>query len=282
MDVYTRIINTVSEFPTLPTIFSTLNDVIANTRSTANDVASVISQDQSAASKILKSANSSIYGFRGRITTVTQAIMYLGFEEVRNLVIALSIIDMFSNSKTSVNLNPVHLWKHSIAVGTITRLIGQTIGIKNLESYFLAGILHDIGKLLFFRFFPDDYIKVLNYAIESGVTEKDAESEILGITHTVAGEMLAERWKLPSSIKEGIKYHTTGLVNGKVNLLAGSIHIADITASMLKLGISGDHIVPEPTFEVWDALALPDHFFTLFLNKILMDYRESVTLLLKK
>ena len=149
MDIISRILKSVEDFPTLPTVYTALSDVMANPRSTTQDAANVIMRDQSAASKVLKTANSPLYGFRGRIDTISQAIFHIGFEEVRNLVIAISIMDIFKNTKLSLSYNPVELWKHSIAVGVITKLIGKELGVKNLENYFLAGILHDIGKLLF-------------------------------------------------------------------------------------------------------------------------------------
>lgn len=275
------IIAKVDEFPTLPTIYSTLLDTMANPRSTANDVADVISQDQASASKVLKASNSSIYGFRGKINTISQAIVFIGFDEVKNLVTALSIINLFKDAKKSLFFNPIDLWKHSLAVGVISRQIGRTVGVKNLENYFLAGILHDIGKLLFFKIMPDDYSDIINYAIEQNITIRDAEQEKIGITHTVAGEMLAEKWKLPSSLKNAIRYHTTGTVDGQINQLSGIVHIANITASMLGLGLSGEEIISPPNPKVWEGIQLPNKFFTTNLQNILVSFEESIDLLLK-
>lgn len=276
-----RLISKVDEFPTLPTIYSTLLDVMSNPRSTANDVATVISQDQSSASKILKASNSSIYGFRGRISTISQAIVFIGFDEVKNLVTALSIIHMFKGSKKSLFFNPIDLWKHSLAVGVISRHIGKTIGVTNLENYFLAGILHDIGKLLFFKVIPEEYSQVINQAIEKNMTIRDAEQEYLGITHTVAGEILAEKWKLPTLLKNVIRYHANGVIDGEVDQLTGIVHIANITAAMLGLGTSGEEIISAPNPKVWDRIKLPDQFFTTNLESIIVSYEESIELLLK-
>lgn len=275
-----NILSQLREFPTLPTIYGLLSDTMANPRSSAVDVAEVISQDQASASKVLKAANSSIYGIRGRVSTITQAIVYLGFDEVKHLILAMAIIKIFGKQKTGYSFNVVDLWKHSLAVGVITRLLGKSIGVKKLEDYFIAGILHDIGKLAFLKIAPEEYNKVVDYAIENNLSAKEAESEILEITHTVAGETLAEMWKLPVSIKDGIRYHISGRVEGKLSLLVSCIHVADIVASMLELGHAGDAVIPKPNMEVWDALKLPDNYFTTFMPKILMDYEESVQLML--
>lgn len=280
MDLLKTIITRADEFPTLPTIYTALSDIISNPRSTAADVASLIAEDQSAAAKVLKAANSPIYGFRGRINTISQAIVFIGFEEVRNLIIAMAIIDMFKKSKTSFPINPVDMWKHSIAVGTITRLIGKNLGAMNLENYFLAGILHDIGKLLFYRFIPDEYAKAINFAIENNISAREAENEILGVNHIVAGELLAEKWKLPQSLRDSIRYHTLGKTETDNNLLIASVHISNIVASILELGQAGDDVVQVPNLDAWKELSLPENFWTKNLNNILVEYDSAVQIFL--
>jgi len=280
MSVLNNIIARADEFPTLPTIYSALSDVIANPRSTAADLAVVISEDQASAAKVLKAANSPIYGYRGKISTITQAIVYIGFQEVRNLIIAMGIIDIFKNSKMNFPFNPVDFWKHSIAVGTITRLIGKSLGVSNLENYFLAGILHDIGKLLFFKFVPDEYAKAVNYAIDNNITAREAENEILGVNHIVAGELLAEKWRLPQSLRESIRYHIVGRVDNVNNQLIASVHIANIVASLLELGQSGEDVVLPPNQEALKTLSLPDNFWTKNYENLLLEYESAVSIFL--
>jgi HD-like signal output (HDOD) protein len=278
LDIFEKIIQSVDEFPTLPTIYSALSDVLANPNSTFTDAADVISRDQSSAAKILKTANSSFYGFPGRIDTITQAIFYIGFEEVRNMILTLAIMDMFKKTSAVNNFNPVELWKHSIAVGIITRSLGKIIGIDNIENCFISGIIHDIGKLLFIKYLEKEYTKALNYANDNKINIRDAEAEILGITHTIAGELIAEKWKLPNTIKKAIRYHYSGVVDGKVDKLASCVHIGNIAARMLEFGNSGDSIYPEPYIEVWNVLKFPDNTFSMLLPTIEKDYLESLSI----
>jgi HD-like signal output (HDOD) protein len=275
------VISKVDEFPTLPTIYSNMLDLMANPRSTAKNVADLISKDQAAASKILKAANSPIYGFLGRISTITQAIIFLGFDEIKNLVTALTIIDLFNKELATNHFNPVDFWKHSISVGIISRTIGKAIGVKDLENYFLGGILHDLGKLLFIKILPSDYSQVIEYAIENRLQIRDAELKIFGITHTVAGEILAEKWRLPLCIRECIRYHHTGFVDGEYNQLVSSVHIANITSSAFGLGYNWEHIIPVPNIEVWENISLNDSFFSNIQNTLYYDYNDSVNSLLK-
>ncbi len=275
------IVQRVNEFPTLPTIYANLMDVMSNPRSSAINVAEVISKDQASATKVLKAANSSLYGFHGRITNISQAILYIGFDEIKNLITALSIIDLFASIKTNNGINPVNLWKHSIAVGTLARTIGKTVGASEIENYFLAGILHDLGKLLFYKIIPEPYSKVMNYAFENALTVREAELQIFGTTHLIAGELLATKWKLPSPIKNSIRYHHKGFISSKFDLLVGCVHVANLSAQLFGFGSSEGEMIDEPNLLVWEKLELPEKFFSVNIEKFNNDYNESVQLLLK-
>lgn len=278
MDVIQKVLYGVEDFPTLPTIYTALTSVLENANSTPADASNVISRDQSAAMKILKVANSSMYGFRGRIDSVTQAIFYIGFEEVRNLIIAISILDIFKKTSLNENFNPVDLWKHSIATGIISRQLGFYIKARNLENFFIAGIIHDIGKLLFVRNLAEEYNKAIIHAIDKQISIRDSEAELMGITHTVAGELIAEKWKLPSSIKNAIRHHHTGSSDGSPDILTACVHIANTAARMFGLGESGDAIIPEPNVSIWKILNLPQDFFTQVYPRIIHDYEEAIKL----
>ncbi|MFY8162566.1 MAG: HDOD domain-containing protein [Candidatus Kapaibacteriota bacterium] len=280
MKIINKIIKEIEEFPTLPTIYSTLSDVTANPRSTATDVANVIAQDQASATKVLKTSNSALYGYRGRINSISQAVVYIGFEEVKNLCIALSVIDMFALNSISKILSPVDLWKHSIAVGVISRYIARTLGVKNLEDYFVAGVVHDIGKLLFLKSIPEIYTKVLEYSIEHQVSLRVVEKEIIGISHTLAGKLLAEKWRLPKGIIEVISNQYIGVTDSKALQLVATVHLANVVATMLELGKAGDDLVPPINPKVYEVLKLHPNFFTRALPVIIKEYQESVNLLL--
>jgi HD-like signal output (HDOD) protein len=275
-----RISSSIREFPTLPTIYSKIMDVIANPRSTANDLAKIISDDQSAASKILKVSNSSFYGFQGKITNISKAITFIGFEETKNLVIALSIIDLFKIKSENTDVNPVSLWQQSIAVGVINRIIGQYLYVRNIEDYFLAGILHQIGKLIFLKLIPEEYNKVVRFAKDNSVPVRNAEQSMLGITYTVAGDIISETWKLPIAVKEVIKNHYTGISESEHSSVVAVTGISRLTAMLLGLGFNYDEIVVQPNPEVWNRIPIPKNFFFDNLNRINEDYEQIKSSLL--
>ncbi len=280
MTLIEKIISGVNNLPTLPTVYSALSEAVDNPLTSSEDLAKLIASDQASAFKILKVINSPFYGFRRRIDTISQGILYLGFNEVKNIISALSVINFFSKNKLILDFNPVDFWAHSIGVGITTRIIGTTIGERNIENYFLAGIIHDIGKLVFFEFAPDDYKHVLEIVESENCFIKDAEAKVFGIDHTVAGQMLAEKWKMPQSIQDTIRQHHNGFIPGEINKLVAAVHIGDITARMLELGNPGDNLVPEPSNKAWEILGIPKGFFCLMRKKIKDDFTQTVRLML--
>ncbi|MGA2297635.1 MAG: HDOD domain-containing protein, partial [FCB group bacterium] len=221
-----EMVNKVEDFPTLPTIYTSLLDVMANTRTTVQDVANVITRDQASSTKILKIVNSSLYGMQTNVETITEAIFYIGFNEVKNIVMTLSVLDLFEDVKSLMNFNVVELWKHSIAVGVITRNLGKSIGEKDVENYFLAGVLHDIGKLFFLKNYNDEYYDVIREVSEHKISISEAEEMVFGMTHCTVGHLLSEKWKLPATLKFSILNHQTGTSNGKTDKLVSCVHIA--------------------------------------------------------
>ena len=280
MDLVDKILTSAKDLPTLPTVYSALCDTIANARSTADDVAKVISTDQASTLKILRIANSAFYGFSGKVETVSRAVMILGFNEVRNIVLASSIINLFSKKKTLLNFKPGDFWAHSIAVGLATRLLGQAVGGRNLENFFVAGILHDIGKLFIFESAESEFGKILTLAAERRQFIREAELEVLGMDHALIGSLLADQWKLPEPIHNAIRYHHFGMVGEKPDPMVASVHVGDILARAFELGFPGDDLVPQPNEDVWEGLPLQPGTIEKMRPTLLRDYEETIGTLL--
>ena len=142
--------------------------------------------------------------------------------------------------------------------------------------------MHDIGKLLFFRSIESDYLKTIRNAYDNNITIRDSEAEVLGVTHTVAGELIAEKWKTSVKYKNCIRHHYTGVVDGKVDNMVATVHLANIVARLFELGETGDNIVPEPNISIWQTLGLSDTIFSNLYSKIMNDYEESLALFILK
>ena len=275
-----KILEKIKELPTLPTVFSRLSDAMSNPRVTNDEIASIISSDQSAAMKVLKVVNSAFFGFSGRIDTISRAILYLGLNEVRNLVFAMSVINLFKKKSKLMNFRPSEFWSHSIAVGVSSRIIGNSLQIQNLENYFLAGILHDIGKLILFEYASDEYEQVLKIVEEKRCFIKDAETEVIGVDHAQIGEMLCLKWNLPLTLRNAVKFHHSGLTTGSTDKLVATIYLSDIIARTLNLGYPGDDLIPDPNELILEKLKIPEKFFTGNMDEIIKNFEETNKLLL--
>ncbi len=281
MNPIEELLKDAEDLPTLPTIYTSLLDVMSNPRSSVNDVAIIITQDIAASTKIIKTVNSPIYSLKAKVETITDSIFHLGFEEVKNLVISLSVMNLFKSDSTFQTFSIIDLWKHSIGVGVITRLIGIEIGVKNIENYFLAGLIHDIGKLFFADVFKDDYKQVIRYSEENEKSIEEAEDAVFGVNHTLAGEALARTWGLPDSFVNSIRYHSSGFAGDEPNLLTACVHVSNILARALEMGYAGDDYVHKPNPEVWDVLKLKDDSIAKSYKKFIENYNQAVSILLQ-
>ncbi len=280
MEIIDKIITGVNNLPTLPTIYTAIFEAMEQPNVTSEKLAKIISTDQVTAFKLLKVANSPFYGFYGRIDTISQAILYLGYNEVRNIVLALSVINFFSRNKILLHFRPVDFWAHSIGVGIATRMIGESIGEKKLENYFLSGIFHDIGKLLFFELAHKDYTRVMEIIENNNIRIKEAEVKVFGIDHARVGQILAEKWKLPVSIQNVILYHHAGVMENKRDPLIASVHLGNIIARIMELGYAGDNLIPEPNPAIWDFMKIPEGTFASMKISLKENFESTVRLML--
>jgi HD-like signal output (HDOD) protein len=275
-----KILENFDEFPTLPTIYSNLLECISNPRSTVNDVAQIISKDQSAALKVLKSVNSPLYGISKKVETIKDAVFHLGFHEIKNLVVALSVVSTFKNLKPTKNFSLLEFWKHSVAVGVTSKLLGVASGEKNTENYFLAGVIHDIGKLFFVQFFKEEYDNVIEQAFQKNIDLKDAEINYFGVNHLMIGEKIALKWELPDVFRLVIKhYHDLEYSNGNSMIIA-AVSLADYIAKLLGLGLSSTRTIFRPNPKIWDVLKLKKGQLLELYPKIIENFNQSIQILI--
>ena len=275
-----HLVSKIIDFPTLPTIYATVSEAVNNPLCSASDIANLISKDQAITAKILKVVNSPIFGMQKSIDTVTQAVVYLGHTEVMNIIMALSIIKIFKTLDGSIPIKPENLWKHSLATAVQSRQIAKTIGIKKLEHFFLAGILHDIGKLTLLKLVPYDYIKTVELSINNKISLRQAELESLGFTSALVGNLLAEKWKLPIYLINAIKGYYNGMINNQFEKLVATVHISDIISYTYGFSLVENEIIPEPNLQVWNYLNLPKEYFNETSNKFVTDTEQMIALML--
>ncbi|MFC1584369.1 HDOD domain-containing protein [Fibrobacterota bacterium] len=247
----------LTDLPTLPTVVAKIAMLMQNPRTSANEVGQAITNDQSLTSKTLKLVNSAFYGFPGRISTVTHAIVILGFTTVKNIVLTASIFDAIGKKEgASQGFNIKAFWLHSIATGATAKVLAEFLKSKKTEEAFIGGLLHDLGKVILSHFARDEFEAVLQYRDEHDCLLYQAEKAILEISHQELGGWIADTWNLPKDLAAVIQYHHTPNSAGIYKEITSIIHLADILTRALGSGSGGDNRIPVVDDSVWENLKM--------------------------
>jgi putative nucleotidyltransferase with HDIG domain len=250
-----RIIRGLDDLPTLPRTVLRITELINNPKSSARDLARVITDDQVLTARLLRLVNSSFYGFPQKITTVTAAIVLVGFEPIRHLLLSTSIFDLFSSNHAFKGLRE-QLWDHSLACALGAKAIGQRILHDKVEELFVCALLHDIGKIVAMHTLGAEYSTVVAAARDEHLLLLEVETRRLPFTHAEIGGLLAEKWNLPPMVAEVIQFHHAPLDAGAFAQEAAVVHVADIFCRAAGLGSGGDSRVPWLQPASWDMLGL--------------------------
>ncbi|MDR0306768.1 MAG: HDOD domain-containing protein [Chitinispirillales bacterium] len=238
-----QIVENADRLPSLPTVVLKLMDVVNSSGSSADDASKLIDKDPALTSKMIRLANSAFYGIPRSISSVSSAVVILGFNTIRSLVLSASVAKMF-DGKHSIDMD--RYWKHSIVTAMISKIIVRhlmSVRMVDPESAFCAGILHDIGKLVFSQHMPDDYAAVCDYAKKEGIPLIEAEDELLGINHEKMGSILAEKWTLPPDLGCVLAHHhDPKQAAEEASYLVNIVHLSDVIAHNLGCGLFDDEV----------------------------------------
>ncbi len=227
----------IKDLPTLPSVLEEVIELVENPRTSTEQIARVISHDQVLSAKVLKMVNSPIYGFPGRIGSIHHALVLLGFNVIRGIVISTSVLDIMAQSMT-------RLWVHSIDCALVAGCIARRVGLKDPDEYSVAGLLHDLGKLIIALQLPD-----MKSAIDEKIAQADtfpltAEKEVLGFGHDRVNAWLANHWNLPPSLEEGLSHHHKPHLACTYPKFASVVHLADFVAHVMDSGPEDKELVP--------------------------------------
>ncbi|GAB4341532.1 MAG: HDOD domain-containing protein [Candidatus Abyssubacteria bacterium] len=214
----------IQEISTLPQVMARILDIITDENSSAADLADEIVKDKSLTAKILKMVNSAYYGFYREIVKVSDAVVVLGFNEIRRLSLAISVLDMFSRGDRAGHR--MRLWNHSLICAAMSDILDKQWRMND-KSAFTAGLLHDIGKAVLDQYFPDMFAAVLECMEAKSLSASEAEEELFGFDHADIGYWLSERWNLPVSLSDAIHHHHRPDAAQTVPKLARLVNIAD-------------------------------------------------------
>lgn len=237
----------LKSLPTLPPIVHKLNELVEDEEATAISVGKVIERDQVLTSKILRMVNSSFFGFPQRISTVSNAIVLLGFNVIKTLVVSSSIFEVMQSSD-------IGLWEHSLGCAACANILALQREIKNPEEVSTAALIHDIGKVVIRAEFPDEYAKIQDLVLTRDLSMREAEEEVLGIQHGVIGGILARVWNLPERLAIPIEYHHSPNDAPEFKEITAIIHVSDIIIRAWGFGFGGDRWVPPLDHRAWERI----------------------------
>jgi len=223
----------VENLPTLPVIVQQIQKLIENPNSNMSQIALIITRDQSIAARVVRLVNSAFYGLGNKISSIQQAIMLLGLNTVKNLVIGVSVVKTFEGAHNASIFDREKFWLHSFACATGARLIARKLG-REPEDYFMAGLLHDIGILVLDQFFHEEFIEIVQQTLRTNKELTDVETSVLGITHCEIGGFMAAKWRIPEYLSLAIRHHHKPLLfeleTEDFRFITAAVHIADTNA----------------------------------------------------
>jgi len=200
------IVKKIEELPTLPIVSQKILEIMADENASYRDIVRVVENDQSLALKILKIANSAFFGSLSKISSLEHAMVKLGMNEVKSIVLAVSVYDFFSTPESSA-FDRERFWRHGIVCSQTAKFLGNYFRVGNDDTLFLSGLVHDMGKAVLDEYFHDEFLDIIEYIDLKNSTFSEAEKAVIGTTHYQIAAKLLSQWKFPKKIILQILYH---------------------------------------------------------------------------
>lgn len=245
------------EIASLPEVFLKVNEMIDSPRHSAADIGRIINHDAALSARLLKIANSVFYGFPSQIDTISRAITVIGTRELRDLILATSVMRTFKGLPNDL-VTMEDFWRHSICCGLAARSLAARRGEQLVERFFVAGLLHDIGCLLVYRKIPELAREALLRAQHNNIPLHRAEQDVIGFDHAAVGVEILRKWKLPEHLQEAVEYHHNPVRAQRFPRDTALVHIADVVADALQYGSAGDPHVSPMDPHAWQLANLSD------------------------
>ena len=202
-----RLLDSAESLPACPPVLAKIAEVCSDPTSSARDLGNVIATDEALTSRLIKLVNSSYYGLRGTISTVTQAVVILGYQEIRNMIYAVRAEEVFLSGQVTEGIDLLNVWDHSLRVAVLARELCYRVRYSVPEEVFVSGIIHDVGQVILNRLLGGGYREFMarTHAAERDLAE--AELEEYGIDHAEVGRRMAARWDFPEALQAAVAGH---------------------------------------------------------------------------
>jgi putative nucleotidyltransferase with HDIG domain len=272
-----QLVQGIQDLPSLPAV---VMDLLSNLEQEQVDIsvlAKKVSYDQALTAKTLRLANSSSFGLQVKVTTIQQAITFLGFQTTRNLITAAAVTGCFPAGRCP-GFNDKAFWRHASASAACARALARRMRF-NQDVAFTAGLLHDIGRLVLVTAHPEAYTAVLAWRAQHGCSLEQAERAVLGVDHVDAGVALATHWNFSGTMRQAIACHHAPEMAG-AGFLAAIVHVANAIVHALDLAGDEDEVVPQVSSVAWDAMGLNEEAYLHLFRETELQFEEMSAILM--
>jgi putative nucleotidyltransferase with HDIG domain len=277
----TELLQGDDQLATLPEVFYKLNAAIEDPECNFDDIGEIISVDPALSVRLLRIVNSAFYGFSTQVETITHALTIIGTDQLTQLVLATSVMSQFKGIPDDL-LDMDSFWRHSITAGLAARSIAALSGEYNVERFFVAGLLHDIGRLVLCIRAPGETAEVF---IKAQASEKPLyveEQAAFGFDHAELGGQLLRAWSLPERLIEAVAFHHFPEKATNHSEETAVVNLADAIAYSLKLGTSGETFIPPMETKSWESIGLPESLYLpMIKDKIDQQFDDVVHVFLE-
>ncbi len=262
------------ELPALPTVFSEINDAIKNPRCSGKDIADIVSKDTSLTAKLLKIVNSAAFGMTKKVESLSYVAMALGTKQISSLALGITVINYFKGIPTKY-INMQEFWKHSVACAIAARTLATHVEGVNQDRVFIGALLHDIGRLILLKYYPDESTWLLQYCENKKELLYKAEPAVFGLTHAALGGLLAETWHFSDKIADLILQHHGEFTEPPKKEIA-VVHFSNCLVHALGIGASGEQSIPKLENKAWEVMDISEGILEQIIKQIDRQIVEAV------
>ena len=245
------------KLPEVPTIVVKLNALMEDPHASSSDVAQIVSSSPSLSAIMLRIVNSAAFGLPTKVDSIVRAVSLLGTRQISSLAVAISVMQAFGSIPGNL-IDMSAFIIHSLSCATIARIIAALANISNTEQVFIGGLLHDIGKLILFKYFPEQVKGLLKIQENENLGQSlfEIEKKAIGMTHAQIARLLLKQWHFPDQIKDYVVCHHTPS-RAHFTAEAAIIQLADIIAHGTGFGSSAERIIPGFDSKAWEQVGMP-------------------------
>ena len=240
MSAIQELVKDIKNLKPIPPVIHQILEVVDRPDSSMAEVANIIQYDPAVTASVLRTCNSAYFGLKYPAESVQDAVSLLGIDQVVQIVLMKSGVQLLSGKQEGYGLHEGAMWKYSVSSALVAKQIAKRLALKNNNTIFTAALLKDIGKTVLDRFVLDSFEKISALVVNEGLTFREAEKKIIGVDHTELGGMIAKMWKFSPRMVKLIRHHHLSDISMVRDKEVATVYLADCICMMIGIGVGSD------------------------------------------